>query len=94
MRHAGGTVRLAHARRAPFFDDPRRACADVDPELFFPDKGNKWQAAAAKQVCAHCPVLEDCRRWALGVCPLHGIWGGMSQGDRERWRARHGGGSR
>ncbi len=87
------TVKLVHAPRGPFFDDPDRACVDTDPELFFPDKGDQQRAAAAKEVCARCPVLDDCRRWALRVASLHGIWGGMTERARETWRAQHGSGS-
>jgi WhiB family transcriptional regulator, redox-sensing transcriptional regulator len=36
------------------------ACAQVDPELFFPEPGQVPQAAAAKQVCAGCAVRGPC----------------------------------
>jgi WhiB family redox-sensing transcriptional regulator len=41
------------------------ACADVDPELFFPETGQVPQAAAAKQVCAGCAVRGPCLQAAL-----------------------------
>jgi WhiB family redox-sensing transcriptional regulator len=41
------------------------ACADVDPELFFPDTGQVPQAAMAKQVCAGCAVRGPCLEAAL-----------------------------
>jgi hypothetical protein len=41
------------------------ACADVDPELFFPEPGQVPQAAAAKQVCAGCAVRGPCLEAAL-----------------------------
>jgi hypothetical protein len=41
------------------------ACADVDPELFFPETGQVPQAAAAKQVCAGCAVRGPCLEAAL-----------------------------
>jgi WhiB family transcriptional regulator, redox-sensing transcriptional regulator len=41
------------------------ACADVDPELFFPEPGQVPQAAAAKQVCAGCAVRGPCLAAAL-----------------------------
>lgn len=34
-------------------------CAQTDPELFFPDKGQRSDKAAA--ICAACPVIEECR---------------------------------
>jgi WhiB family redox-sensing transcriptional regulator len=36
------------------------ACAQVDPELFFPEPGQVPQAAAAKAVCAGCAVRGPC----------------------------------
>jgi WhiB family transcriptional regulator, redox-sensing transcriptional regulator len=41
------------------------ACADVDPELFFPEPGQVPQAAAAKQVCAGCAVRGPCLETAV-----------------------------
>jgi Transcription factor WhiB len=41
------------------------ACADVDPELFFPETGQVPQAAAAKAVCAGCAVRGPCLEAAL-----------------------------
>jgi hypothetical protein len=41
------------------------ACADVDPELFFPEPGQVPQAAQAKQVCAGCVVRGPCLEAAL-----------------------------
>jgi WhiB family redox-sensing transcriptional regulator len=41
------------------------ACADVDPELFFPETGQVPQAAAAKEVCAGCAVRGPCLEAAL-----------------------------
>ncbi len=36
----------------------------------------------AKQVCRGCPVLEQCRRHALAVQEPYGVWGGLSEGER------------
>jgi hypothetical protein len=41
------------------------ACADVDPELFFPETGQVPQAAQAKAVCAGCGVRGPCLQAAL-----------------------------
>jgi DNA-binding transcriptional MerR regulator len=41
------------------------ACAQVDPELFFPETGQVPQATAAKQVCAGCAVRGPCLEAAL-----------------------------
>jgi WhiB family redox-sensing transcriptional regulator len=63
------------------------ACLDVDPELFFPIGSSGpalKQLAEAKAVCAGCPMLEECRAYALANPHLveDGVWGGLSEGER------------
>ena len=63
-------------------------CRDVDPELFFPvgDSGPALeQVAAAKAVCARCPVVAECLSFALVVLP-EGIAGGLSAQERRAFR--------
>jgi WhiB family redox-sensing transcriptional regulator len=71
----------------PAFDGSQ-LCAQVDPELFFPQKGGTTRPA--KSLCSSCDMLVPCRRWALtarvGGYPIDGVWGGTSQRDRERIR--------
>lgn len=65
----------------------RSACLDEDPELFFPDGETPRyarQIAAAQQVCAACPVREDCLRAAIEGGHAAGIWGGLLPGERAR----------
>jgi transposase-like protein len=71
------------------------ACAvpTVDPEVFFPEPGENWKAAAAKQVCAGCTVRDACLHEALTGPQAHGadeygIFGGTSQQERRRLRGR------
>ncbi|MEX2289428.1 MAG: WhiB family transcriptional regulator [Mycobacteriales bacterium] len=64
------------------------ACRGHDPSLFFHPEGERGprragREAAAKAVCAGCPVLLACRTHALSVREPYGIWGGMSEHDRE-----------
>ena len=41
----------------------------------------------AKRVCAECPSRLPCGAWALSHHEAEGIWGGMSERQRERiWR--------
>ena len=54
-------------------------CAEVDPELFFPDKGGS--AKAAKNVCARCDVRDQCLAWALEHTEA-GVWGMTSDTER------------
>ncbi|WP_424556268.1 WhiB family transcriptional regulator [Streptacidiphilus pinicola] len=37
---------------------------------------------AAKRVCAGCPVLDECRTYALEAREPYGVWGGMSEDER------------
>lgn len=71
------------------------ACKGYDVNLFFPQPGVRLRAdiAAAKAICATCPVRIDCLNYALALesasprsCP--GIWGGTH--ERERLRMKYG----
>lgn len=63
-------------------------CAQVGPldEHFYPTKGGSTRAA--KRLCQGCPVVSACLEWALTTDEPHGVWGGMSPGERERERER------
>lgn len=60
-------------------------CSQTDPELFFPELGASTRDA--KAICAQCPVLAHCRAYALEHRE-RGVWGGTSDQDRARLRAR------
>lgn len=65
-------------------------CADLDPELHQPvgDEGSlpyRRQAREAIDVCRACPVLAECRTWALAHDEV-GIWGAMTPEQRRRAR--------
>lgn len=65
------------------------ACAQVDPELFFPNKGGC--SAPAKLVCRRCPVMEECREYAVtSPTLLDGIWGGTTVMQRRELRRKRG----
>ncbi|MFD8234052.1 WhiB family transcriptional regulator [Streptomyces sp. NPDC059696] len=55
------------------------ACAG-QAELFF--DGTAAAEADAKAVCLRCPVLEDCREWALTNREAYGTWGGLTEKER------------
>lgn len=65
------------------------ACDGLDPELFFPERGES--TAKAKAVCAACPVREQCLEYALTNGEKFGIWGGLSERERRRLRRERGG---
>jgi WhiB family redox-sensing transcriptional regulator len=68
------------------------ACAQVDPELFFPDTGQIPQAVQAKQVCAGCTVRGPCLEAALHGPQARedhsGIFAGTTARERVRLRGR------
>jgi WhiB family redox-sensing transcriptional regulator len=69
------------------------ACRQQDPALFFHPEGERGprranREAAAKAVCGTCPVLRACREHALAVREPYGVWGGLSEHDREDVYAR------
>ena len=66
----------------------RGSCRTVDPNLFFHPEGERGASRAArdrsaKQVCLSCPVRPQCAAHALAVREPYGVWGGMSEDDRE-----------
>ena len=40
-----------------------------------------------KAICEVCPVLDRCRAHALAVREPYGVWGGLSEDERERMYA-------
>jgi len=66
----------------------RGACRGMDSAFFFHPEGERGPARAhrearAKEVCRRCPVLEQCRRHALSAHEPYGVWGGLSESERD-----------
>lgn len=64
------------------------ACRGMDTGYFFHPEGERGPArtrreTGAKAVCRSCPVLVQCRRHALTVHEPFGVWGGLSESERE-----------
>ena len=59
-------------------------CHEVDPEIFFPERGGSSKAARA--VCSQCTVRAQCLEYALNNKEQFGIWGGTSERERRRLR--------
>lgn len=60
-----------------------RAGTGID---FFSD--DPIEQAAAKVICASCPVQRDCFLWAMRTGEHHGVWGGFTTDERTEIRAR------
>lgn len=64
----------------------RGACGNRPDIDWFSD--NQARIAEAKKVCSTCPVLAQCRNYALAAGDLCGVWGGLTEGERRRQRLR------
>jgi WhiB family redox-sensing transcriptional regulator len=66
----------------------RGKCVGYPSEVFFPEtaRGQRLRATEqiAKQICAACPVLTECREYALSAPETYGIWGALTARERMR----------
>ena len=74
-------------REPRFYENP--SCAEIGGDIFFPEKegqpfGNT-EIAMAKRICLSCPHQMECANWGIKK-EVHGIWGGLTQTDRQRVR--------
>lgn len=63
----------------------RARCVETDPEAFFLDRGTPW---AAKRVCDGCDVRGECLEYALAHDERFGVWGGLTEAERQHLRRR------
>jgi len=67
------------------------ACRNSDPETFFP-VGTTGPAIdmidKATAICSSCSVQEECLLYALETNQEAGVWGGLPEDDRRRYRKR------
>lgn len=56
------------------------ACKGLTTNMFFSEDVN--QIAKAKQVCAGCPVAEECAEYAISTQQPCGVWGGLTEEER------------
>jgi WhiB family redox-sensing transcriptional regulator len=81
--------REVHADLAEWQWQTDAACRRADPDLFFHpwgerDPSRSRRDAAAKAVCAACPVQLPCREVALATYEPYGVWGGLTEAEREQ----------
>lgn len=60
------------------------ACADMNSDLFFPQRGASTDKA--KAACRACPVRAECLAYAMNTGERFGIWGGLSERERRQLR--------
>ena len=63
-------------------------CRGLDSAVFYHPDGERGQArelrvANAKAVCAACPVARQCLEHALKAREPYGVWGGLSEEERD-----------
>ena len=71
----------------------RGLCRGKDSSLFFHPEGERGAARssreeAAKEICMNCPVRISCADHALKVREPYGVWGGMTEDEREEHHVR------
>lgn len=64
------------------------SCRQGNPEAFFHPEGERGparrnRASRAKAICLGCPVIAECRNHALTVREPYGVWGGLTEDERE-----------
>jgi WhiB family redox-sensing transcriptional regulator len=85
---------MAEPRRLPALREgdwdwaERAACRGSDTGNFYHPENERGPSRVrremqAKAVCAACPVLQSCLRWALSAREPYGVWGGLSTEERE-----------
>ena len=83
-----GLLGVAEAlrNRSEFFKDSSITGPDryaQVPELVERGRARAQREMRAKEMCRRCPVITQCRTHALAVGEPYGIWGGLSESERE-----------
>ena len=78
---------------AQWFWQEHASCREADPLLFFHPQNERGSSRlrrdrAAKTVCAGCPVRLECADYAVRAREPYGVWGGLTEEDREAIYAR------
>ncbi|CAL9337204.1 WhiB family transcriptional regulator [Streptomyces sp. enrichment culture] len=78
-----------HEHAATYDWRDEAACVGEDPEIFFPLSDSAApgsEASLARAICRRCPVLLDCRTWAIERGEDDGIWGATTAAQRRAVR--------
>lgn len=80
--------RLPAPRQGDWDWQVNAACRGTDTSNFYHPENERGPSRVkremrAKAICAGCPVIENCLRWALDTREPYGVWGGLSPEDRE-----------
>lgn len=80
--------RLPAPREGDWDWQVQAACRGLDTAEFYHPENERGPSRSrremrAKAVCARCPVVSECLRWALAAREPYGVWGGLSTEERE-----------
>lgn len=54
-------------------------------DLYFPANGsghsNSGHHQQARTICSGCPVINECRQYALAINPAGGVWAGLTANE-------------
>lgn len=64
------------------------ACADYDPDIWFPEWPKPNEYGLARQICRLCPVRKECLIESLERDDKYGMFGGLTPGEREKLKHR------
>lgn len=64
-------------------------CRTADPALFFHPQNERGSTRrkrddAAKTICGGCPVRVECADYAIRAREPYGVWGGMTEEERDK----------
>ena len=57
------------------------SCRGVEPEVFFPISDD--EAWRAKEICTVCAVMTECLAFSLQNRERYGVWGGVTERERQ-----------
>lgn len=78
---------------AQWFWQEHGSCRDADPLLFFHPQNERGLSRtrrdhSAKRICAGCDVRMECADYAVRAREPYGVWGGLSEDERDLIYAR------
>lgn len=67
-----------------FLDNPKTFVGDIVADSYTGNwaSSSNVSAKTAEKLCAGCPLLEQCREYAMEAQEPYGIWGGTRPKDR------------
>ena len=87
--HKGMIRATPHGPDRPDDWRDRAECKDDPiPDLWFVPPGDRHGIAAAKAICHRCPVAAECLAEAMANPSIVGVWGGTTENQRAKLRAR------